>query len=104
MSLGFFSQHADCACSGAVVLSDFVWPLNSGADLASGHTASDTKEESWPTPRSPTRPCSTNWPPRQQRCEVAAALRNVAETFAGVPDGRDTAYTFQMLAYMLDSG
>ena len=23
----------------------------------------------------------------QQRCEVAAALRNVAETFAGVPDG-----------------
>lgn len=35
---------------------------------------------------------------------VAAALRNVAETFAGVPDGRDTAYTLQMLAYMLDSG
>jgi len=28
----------------------------------------------------------------------------MAETFAGVPDGRDTAYTLQMLAYMLDSG
>jgi hypothetical protein len=39
-----------------------------------------------------------------QRREVAAALRAVAETFAGVPDGRDTAYTLQMLAHMLDSG
>ena len=35
---------------------------------------------------------------------MAAALRNVAETFAGVPDGRDTAYTLRILAYMLDSG
>ena len=43
----------------------------------------DTGEESCPAPTSPTRPCSTNWPPPQQRCEVAAALRNVAETFAG---------------------
>ena len=40
----------------------------------------------------------------QQRREVAAALRNVAETFAGVPDGRDTAHTLRMLAHMLDSG
>ena len=64
----------------------------------------DTGEESCPAPTSPTRPCSTNWPPPQQRCEVAAALRNVAETFAGVPDGRDTAHTLGMLAHMLDSG
>jgi hypothetical protein len=39
-----------------------------------------------------------------QRREVAAALRGVAETFAGVPDGRGTAYTLRMLAHMLDSG
>lgn len=38
------------------------------------------------------------------RREVAAALRNVAETFAGVPDGRDTAHALRMLAYMPDSG
>jgi hypothetical protein len=29
----------------------------------------------------------------RQRREVAAALRMVAETFAGIPDGRDTAQT-----------
>ena len=39
-----------------------------------------------------------------QRRQVAAALRSVAETFAGVPDGRDTAHTLRMLAHMLDSG
>jgi hypothetical protein len=39
-----------------------------------------------------------------QRREVAAALRTVAETFAGVPDGRDTANAPRMLAHMLDSG
>ena len=33
----------------------------------------------------------------------AAALRSVAETFAGVPDGRDIAHTLRMLAHMLDS-
>jgi len=41
---------------------------------------------------------------QQHQREVAAALRTVAETFAGVPDGRDTAYTLRILAYMLDSG
>jgi hypothetical protein len=39
-----------------------------------------------------------------QRREVAAALRSVAETFAGVPDAGDTADALRMLAYMLDSG
>ena len=63
----------------------------------------DTGEEPWPTPTSPTRPCSTNWPPPQQRCEVAKELRKVAETFAEVPDGRDTAHTLGLLAHMLDS-
>ena len=37
-----------------------------------------------------------------QRREVAAALRGVAETFAGVPDGRHTAHTLRLLAHMLD--
>ena len=36
--------------------------------------------------------------------EVTAALRRVAGTFAGVPDGRDTAQALRMLAYFLDSG
>ena len=35
---------------------------------------------------------------------MAAALRSVAETFAGVPDGRHTAHTLWILAHMLDSG
>ncbi len=30
-------------------------------------------------------------------------LRKVAETFAEVPDGRDTAHTLGLLAHMLDS-
>ena len=36
--------------------------------------------------------------------EVAAILRSVAETFAGVPDGRHTAHALRMLAHLLDSG
>ena len=39
-----------------------------------------------------------------QRREVAKELRRVAETFAGVPDGRDTAHTLRLLAHFLDSG
>jgi hypothetical protein len=38
-----------------------------------------------------------------QRHEVAKELRKVAETFAEVPDGRDTAHTLGLLAHMLDS-
>ena len=41
---------------------------------------------------------------RPQRRAVAAALRTVAETFAEVPDGRDTAYALRMLPHMLDAG
>ncbi|MGO9354816.1 MAG: hypothetical protein ACLP3C_29750 [Mycobacterium sp.] len=39
-----------------------------------------------------------------RRRELAKQLRKVAETFAGVPDGRHTAHTLRMLAHMLDSG
>ena len=39
-----------------------------------------------------------------QRHEVAKELRKVAETFAEVPDGRDTAHTLGLLAHMLDCG
>ena len=39
-----------------------------------------------------------------QRREVAAALRDTAETFVGVPDGRKTAHALRVLAHMLDSG
>ena len=38
-----------------------------------------------------------------QRREVAKELRKVAETFAEVPDGRDTAHMPGMLAHMLDT-
>ncbi len=38
-----------------------------------------------------------------ERHEVAKELRKVAETFAEVPDGRDTAHTRGLLAHMLDS-
>jgi hypothetical protein len=38
-----------------------------------------------------------------QRRGVAAALRRVAETFAGVPDGRDAAHTLRLLAHFLDA-
>jgi hypothetical protein len=38
-----------------------------------------------------------------QRREVAKELRKVAEPFAGVPDGRDTAHMPGMLAQMLDT-
>ncbi len=41
--------------------------------------------------------------PSQPR-EVAAALWSVVETFAKVPDGRDTAHTLRLLAHMLDPG
>ena len=37
----------------------------------------------------------------QQRREVAAALRGVAETFTGVPDGRHAAHTLRLLAHLL---
>ena len=37
-----------------------------------------------------------------QRREVAKELRKVAENFAGVPDGRNTAHTLRLLAHMLD--
>ena len=30
--------------------------------------------------------------------------RLIEQTFAGVPDGRDTAHTLRLLAHMLDSG
>jgi hypothetical protein len=39
-----------------------------------------------------------------QRREVAAALRRVADMFAGVPDGRHIAHTLGLLAHWLDSG
>jgi hypothetical protein len=42
---------------------------------------------------------SLDW---EQRGEVAKELRNVAETFAEVPDGRHTAYTLGLLAHWLD--
>ena len=38
-----------------------------------------------------------------QRSEVAKELRNVAETFAEVSDGRNTAYILGLLAYLLDA-
>ncbi len=38
-----------------------------------------------------------------RRRELAKQLRKVAETFAEVPDGRDTAHTLGLLAHMLDS-
>ena len=38
-----------------------------------------------------------------QRREVAKELRDMAETFAGVPDGRHTAHTLGLLAHFLDS-
>ena len=41
--------------------------------------------------------------PSQGR-EVAKELRKVAETFAGVPDGRGTTHTLRLLAHWLDSG
>ena len=34
-----------------------------------------------------------------QRREVAKELRKVAENFAGVPDGRNTAHTLRLLAH-----
>ena len=37
-----------------------------------------------------------------QRREMAAALRTVAETVAGVPDGRDTAHALGLLAHLID--
>ena len=37
-----------------------------------------------------------------QRREVATELRKVAETFAGVPDGRNMANTLRLLAHLLD--
>ena len=37
-----------------------------------------------------------------QRREVAKELREVAETFAEVPDGRHTAHTLGLLAHWLD--
>jgi len=37
-----------------------------------------------------------------QRRDVAAALRRVADMFAGVPHGRDTAHTLRLLAHWLD--
>ncbi len=40
----------------------------------------------------------------RQRREVAKELRQVAETFAEVPDGRDTAHALRMLVHWLDSG
>jgi len=39
-----------------------------------------------------------------RRRELAKQLRKVAETFAEVPDGRDTAHTLGLLAHLLDSG
>jgi hypothetical protein len=39
-----------------------------------------------------------------QRRDVAIELRTVAETFAGVPDGRHTPHALRLLAHFLDSG
>ncbi len=39
-----------------------------------------------------------------QRRQVAKELRQLAESFAGVPDGRDTARTLGLLAHWLDPG
>jgi hypothetical protein len=66
----------------------------------------DTSEESWPKPTRPLRCCSTSWLPWDppQGREVAAALRSLTETFAGVPDGRDTAHALGLLAHLIDSG
>jgi hypothetical protein len=36
----------------------------------------------------------------QQRRDVAAALRRVADMFAGVPHGRDTAHALRLLAWL----
>ena len=41
-------------------------------------------------------------PDPPQRREVAKELRKVAETFAGVPDGRHTAHALGLLVHMLD--
>ncbi|HSE47348.1 MAG TPA: hypothetical protein VLA89_18655 [Gemmatimonadales bacterium] len=38
-----------------------------------------------------------------QRSEVAKELRKVAETFAEVSDGRNTAYILGLLAHLLDA-
>jgi hypothetical protein len=37
-----------------------------------------------------------------QRQEVAKELRDTAETFAGVPDGRKTAHALRVLAHFVD--
>ena len=37
-----------------------------------------------------------------QRREVAKELRKVAETFAGVPDGKAASYVLGVLAHLLD--
>ena len=37
-----------------------------------------------------------------QRREVAKELREMADTFPGVPDGRHTAHTLGLLAHWLD--
>ena len=39
-----------------------------------------------------------------ERQEMAGELRRVADTFAGVPDGRHTAHIDRLVAQMLDSG
>ena len=39
-----------------------------------------------------------------QRRQVAKELRQLAESFARVPDGRDTARTLGLLAHWLDPG
>ena len=39
-----------------------------------------------------------------QRRQVAKRLRKVAESFAGVPDGRNMARTLGLLAHWLDLG
>ena len=39
-----------------------------------------------------------------QRREVAAALRTVAETFAGCPTVGALSYALRMVAHLLDSG
>ena len=39
---------------------------------------------------------------QQDRREVAATLRQVAETFSEVPDGKATSYVVGVLAHLLD--
>ena len=45
----------------------------------------------------------TSWPPWTRRSGASGAgLRNVAETFAEVPDGKTASHVLGVLAHLLD--